>query len=177
MGSKQIYNQTMIEDLSLKLDDTMIKLDSVVTAMNNVNTAVSQGVEAINVKPGAGKTITFAHGDKSFSGALGVKSTVVSFRASCSGIVTFTCNVKTNTASNGGLFYQINSGADNTVVNYLTPANSWVQKVFNVPVTKGDIVNLRIMSDNTGVTFYLKDGTQVSYSVVDIVNEGAITMI
>ncbi len=169
-SGENLYSGDMFQAMIEKLDET-------IEALHNVNTAVSQGVTSLNVKPGTDKVIVFNHGDKAFSGALGVKSTVLRFRASCSGVVTFKCNIKTSQNLNGGLYYQVNSAADVTVVENLSPANTWVEKIFAVPVMNGDIINIKILSNNASITVTLKDGTEVSYSVFDVVNEGAVIII
>lgn len=171
MAGKILYAGEMFQAMIAKLDQS-------IAALNAVNTAVSQGVTSLNVKPGSDKVMTFAHGVKTRNTGGTTIGKVVDFRSSCNGVVSVTVRVKTTENLFGSLFYCINNGAFVNAYLSFSPANTWIEKTFNIPVMVGDIISLGLAQDKaSGPTLSLDDNTRISYSVVNLVTEGAFNLV
>lgn len=176
--AKKIYIGNMIQDLQSSIADLQTDIGtmstdmaSVVAELINVKEAVATGVNSVVVKAGIDNVVIL--NDTEISKTNAGLQLAKAFVCKCAGVIQLDGELKSSVAPGPvQLHYKINGGA----AVYIASNNqtAYVAFSYNLPVADNDLVELYLDPQAAGRTAYLNAGTTISYSLVDVVNDGAI---
>lgn len=170
--------QTSIAALQTDMGDVSVGIDNLVSEMAEVSSLLSQSVNKLVVKDGIDKEVIFSNIETTHTNSTSYK-TAFTFKCKCDGFINLGVECKTSHVSGGLVAYSLNGGAEilfTGFTNFFTNAD---YQPFNevISVEDGDEIAVKIKNYTTGgYNTSINAGAKVSYSLVNIIDEGAVIL-
>ena len=176
MAGKQIYTGNMLESMENKISDLQSDMATmsgdmanVVLELINLKSVMSSGITVANV--GIGNDYNLILSDVEYTDNTDTTISCFGGTIKANGTVTISGECKMNNVNYSmNVVYRLNSGG--WVILKSTNSISYVSFSESITVSDGDYLEIGMSGGWTGLIKSLKDGVALSYSLVDIVNDG-----